>query len=417
MHATRRKIFWRYAAFWLFLVMFKFGGSLHWSLITPLGEQLMPLWIVGVIMSACSVIQLLLDVPVGRLMDRFGYLLFLKIGTIVLLCTGAALFFGLSLPTYFLSLIASVFGWLFFTPGVSAYVLSQAPKEEAGEFISLRDVFESVGVVLASAVLPLVLLLHVPSIGLVITLPVLLGVGLLFLSPCEKRWNHVKEKKLETQHHYIRRQSFWKSLRSIGKLKPASTMLLLLGFSSCAFYGAIWFVVPLVIAHQANAGLLGIGLGIFDFAIVVLGFLLGSLADRYNRRTLVFIGLLLFAIAGMLIGLDFGWFFILFGFLATSGDEMAEISLWSWLHALDREHANDGVITGVISLFQDLGWAVGPLIAGILYALVGPSWTLTIAAVPILLVWVAFQFVMSRCGPAPICLGLPPKPHRRRHKS
>jgi len=62
------------------------------------------------------------------------------------------------------------------------------------------------------------------------------------------------------------------------------------------FYGTIWFVVPLVIAHQAHMGLLGIGLGMFDFAIVALGFLLGNLADKSNKRALVFFGLLLFSL-------------------------------------------------------------------------------------------------------------------------
>ncbi|OGL89822.1 hypothetical protein A3I45_02155 [Candidatus Uhrbacteria bacterium RIFCSPLOWO2_02_FULL_53_10] len=178
----------------------------------------------------------------------------------------------------------------------------------------------------------------------------------------------------------------------------------------------MWFVVPLVIAHQANSGLMSIGLGIFDFSIVVLGFVLGNLADRGNKRSLVFFGLLLFSVTAILIGFNFGWLFILFGFLATTGDEMASISLWSWLHALDHEHAHDGLLAGIINLSNDLGWAVGPMMAGILYGVLGPSWTIASGGFLILFTWIVYQLFMAYY-PRPIGGIVPRKPHRARHRA
>ncbi len=40
---------------------------------SPLGERLLPLWVVGFLMGGASLVQLLLDVPAGRLLDRYGY--------------------------------------------------------------------------------------------------------------------------------------------------------------------------------------------------------------------------------------------------------------------------------------------------------------------------------------------------------
>jgi predicted MFS family arabinose efflux permease len=121
----------------------------------------------------------------------------------------------------------------------------------------------------------------------------------------------------------------------------------------------------------------------------------------------------------MFLGFNFGWLFILFGFLATSGDEMASISLWSWLHSLDREHANDGLVSGVINLFSDFGWAVGPIAAGVLYGLVGPTWTIVIGALPIFIAWVIYQFVARKHRHTHhlIPIDLPHKPHRPRHRT
>jgi MFS family permease len=246
----------------------------------------------------------------------------------------------------------------------------------------------------------------------------LIAFGMIWFSPRDHTSVHA-EKKLSTHHHYIRRHFIHTTLKAIKKLNPASTMLLFLNLSANIFYGTIWFVVPLVIAHQANAGLLGVGLGMFDFAIVALGFLLGNLADRGNKRTLVFFGILIFSICGMFLGFNFGWLFLIFGFLATAGDEMAAITLWSWLHSLDHEHDSDGTVAGVISLFEDLGWAIGPMVAGILYGFIGPSWTITVAAVPIFIVWIVYQVVGHKHLPhfVTALTFAPQKPHRARHKN
>lgn len=409
-------LFWKFMPFWIFLTFFKFGGGLHFSTLSPLGERLMPLWLVGCLIGGGSLIQLILDVPAGYLLDRFGYLKLLKVTTFTFLFAAVCFMFGLTTTTYVLSLIMSTFGWLFFNPGLNAYVLSQAPKEHAGKFISLRDVFASCGIVLSSAILPFVLFLSPQFLGYVIFLLLCVALLTLFFSPKDQASVHA-EMKLPTQHYYVRRHYLSTLFLTMKKLNPASTMLLLLNLAASTFYGIIWFVVPLVIVHQAEAGLLGIGLGVFDLSVVVLGFLIGNLADKINKRTLVFFGLLLFAVAGIMLGFNFGWLFILFGFLATTGDEIAGVSLWSWLHSLDKNHAQDGTVAGVINLFDDLGWAVGPIAAGILYGLIGPTWTIVWGALPIFAVWLIYQFMMHK-HPAriPASAEIPLKPHRKRFK-
>ncbi|MCX6715164.1 MAG: MFS transporter [Candidatus Uhrbacteria bacterium] len=406
-----------YLPFWIFMILFKFGAGLHYTLMAPLGERIFPIWIIGFLAGGCSLIQLFFDVPAGHLLDRYGYLRMLKITTVTFLFAAVCFLFGLTQLTYFLTLFFSIFGWLFFSSGINAYVLSQAPKEHTGKFMSMRDVSGSIGIVLASASLPFILLLSVQWMGIVLSLLLFVAWILLWFSPKETQSVHT-EQTGETRHLSIKRHVFANSMRAMKKLNPASTMLLLTGVASALFYAAIWFVIPLVIVAQQRAGLLGIGLGIFDFAVVVLGFFLGTLADKMNKRTLVFFGLLLFAVTGVLVGFHFDVLFLLFGFLATTGEEMAMLSLWSWLHMLDREHANDGAIAGVVSLFDDLGWALGPMFAGVLYGFIGPSWTIAIAAIPIFVAWIIYQFMMRNHPVHTVSLkDIPRKPHRPRHKT
>jgi MFS family permease len=151
---------------------------------------------------------------------------------------------------------------------------------------------------------------------------------------------------------------------------------------------------------------------------MILGYLLGTLADRHDRRVLVFFGLLIFGSCAIMVGLNFTWIFILFGFLTAVGDEMAGVSLWAWLHSLDRSHASDGAVAGILTLSEDFGWTAGPIVAGLLFGVVGPTWTIVIGALPILLVWVYYYLHVHKRFPYEIVYEfLPHKPNERRHKS
>jgi MFS family permease len=293
-----------------------------------------------------------------------------------------------------LTLGLSIFGWLFFTPGINAYMLSQAPKNAAGKFMSFKDVFGSVGIVLSTFTLPIALTLDIKISGMIILVIMIMTLLAIYFSPKENESVHA-EKKLETHFYYVRRNYLREILQAMKKLNPASSMLFVFNITSAIFYAAIWFVVPIVIANEAMTGAFTIGLGIFDFAVVVLGYILGTLVDRGNKRTFIFFGLLLFAIAGMFTGFNFNWLFLVFGFLATTGEEIADLSLWSWLHALDKDHANDGLVAGVLTLAEDLGWAIGPVFAGFAFWIVGGMWTIVLASGFLFLTWF-FCFIMMR---------------------
>lgn len=418
-NAAERKVtsrlFHIFFAFWLFLTFYKFAATLHYSLMAPLGARLLPLWIVGVLVGAESFFQMVLDVPAGYLVDRFGRKRMLGVGCIAFLIA-AVLLANFSLVNFVLSVGFSVIGWLFFAPGANAYVLSYAEHGSSGRFIALRDTFYSLGVVLASVILPFVLLYTPFVMGGILAALVLVAAVALIASPPDKPVNHVAH-VLPAQRYHIRRTPLRDSLRALWRLNPASGMLCGYSFTGAIFYGAIWFVVPLVIALQPEEKLLGLGLGVFDFAVVALGVLIGSVVDKGDKRVLVFYGLLLFALMALLIGATLGPLFLLFGFLATTGDEVTGLSLWSWLHSLDKEHAHDGAVAGAISFAEDFGYAIGPVIAGFAYESVGPGWALAICALPLVVTWVIYVLYARPKALYPLSLaGIPRMPMRRRHK-
>ncbi|PJA47493.1 hypothetical protein CO172_01140 [Candidatus Uhrbacteria bacterium CG_4_9_14_3_um_filter_36_7] len=404
----------QFIPFWIFLLFFKIAAVLHYGAIAPLGERVLPLPMVGLLIGTASFIQTILDVPAGYLLDRYGYHRLLTLTTIVFILAGGMLLFPFNTPIYILSLLLASFGWLFFDPGINAYSLSWALKKQAGTFMSLRDVFCSIGGVIATILLGITLMFSPSILGGIITVSLLISLIFLYFAPKEKQSIQKQALKLPTHSHYIRRHTIFKTLGFIKQLNPASTMLLLLGFTSSTFYGMVWFVVPLLIARGSSAEIMSLGLGIFDFTVVLLGLFLGKLTDRTSKRRLVSVGLLLFTICAFLLSFQFGWFFLLFGFFATTGDEMASIALWSWLYTLNKEHAHDGLLAGTINLFHDFGWAVGPIMAGVLFPFIGPSFTLTTGALLLLFTWLIYKLLLQKYHSPLPNFAVPIKPHKNR---
>jgi len=401
---------------WMYAFFFKFAAGLHYTLLPTLGEKIFPVWLIGLLIGGASFVQIIFDVPGGYLLDRFGYVRLLKVSTLAFFVGALFLFFGLHPWTYIVTLVGSAAGWLLYESGVDAYVLCTAPKKFAGKFIAMRDIIGSAGIVAGMIVLSLVVNLSAPILGAIIGTIFFVALIALWNTPPERGSVH-DEQKIKHQRFYIRRHFIQHTIGALKKFNPVSSLLLLSSFSGAVFYGMIWFVVPLLIARSVESRALSIGLMIFDGSVLVVGFLIGRLTERWSKRWLVFWGLLLFSVMAFLLGFNFGILFVIFGFLATTGDEMASISLWAWLDHLDKEHREDGLISGAIHLAEDIGWTIGPIMAGIVFQFFGPSWTIIVGSGFIFATWLAAAIITH-------VIPYPPKllpllihiPRRRRHK-
>jgi len=380
--------------FWIFILLFHLGGNIHYTFLPILGSRLTSTWITGIIIGSLSFTQLMLDIPAGILLDRFGYNKMLRIGTIIFILSCSILAFVPGLLGFILASISAAFGWLFIAPGVNAYILSSSPKEHTERFIVYRDTFSAIGIGLGSIAITYTVKLPPTLVGLISAIVMFAALFFIWISPKDKISVH-QEIKIEHHHFYIRRNIFKKLFNSICKLNPASWMLLLQGICSSIFYSVVWFTVPFMVADPSKK-IFGISLGIFDLAILLLGFLLGKVCQKIKEKTSIIIGLSLFSLAGLIIGRQTEWLFLLFAFLATTGDELSNIALWSWLSKLNKDHNTDGEVASVISFFCDLGWTIGPILGGILYSIFGGELAITFGAVPILITFLISVFLINK---------------------
>ncbi len=381
---------------WLYIVLYKTGGSLYYTALPVLGERILPLWLVGCLIGAASLLQLMLDVPAGFALDRFGYTRLLRLTSFILSLGGLVLvLFGLQTWTFLLLILISGLGWLLFGPGVDAYALAIAPRVRAGRFIGMRRSMSSLGVVLATGLFTILLPTSNRFMGMVIL--GLLASATLVAFFLKKEPSTKNEIKVDTHHYYIHRTFLKETLRAFRRLNPASGLLAFSGFAGAIFYGIIWFVLPLYLQQLVTAaGPIQYGLAIFDVTVIICGGLIGRLADSRYKKFFVFIGLFVFAAFSTLVGFHLNGWFLLFGFIAAVGDELSCVSLWSWMNELNPSHAQNGIIASVIALAQDLGWVIGPVLAGVAYFRIGPSWTILLGASFIAVSWIISTIVLQR---------------------
>lgn len=186
-------------------------------------------------------------------------------------------------------------------------------------------------------------------------------------------------------------------------------------FAALSFYNyRLWFIGQLVslvgtwmqvtaqgffiyelTGSPAYLGLVGFAAGVPSWFLMLYG---GVIADRFPRRTLLMITqtammMIAFALTALVFtGLVQPWQIVLLAFLggvANAFDAPARISFVREM--VDREHMANAIALNS-TMFQ-MATVVGPAIAGITYAVLGPAWCFFINGISYLAVLVALAFM------------------------
>lgn len=372
-----RNVYRPFVASWIYILLFKIGAILHYATIAVLGAQVLPIWAVGFGNAAASTLQLVLDIPAGMLIQRYGAARMLSLSTCMFILAAGVWLFGPSVPAYLASLLASSLGWLFFTPANTAYLLAHAPLSHIGRLSGIRRIMEGAGGIIPTALLPFYVVLPSQTIGLIMLYP-LIGsmVALYFMHTHE----HAAKTRYRLPAHagksLIQRLRY--TLRTTG---IPGRLLMAWMLAVNAFYGGLWLLVPILLAQHGDTRL-GFSLVAVELGSIVIGLLAGKLADGRGRRQVFLLGSLLGALTALFSGYVDGWWFVVTILFLSFADEFVVDTLWALIDQRIRGKRIEGMVSGVITFVDDLGWAVGPAIAGILFTY-GSTVVFTALALPI----------------------------------
>lgn len=373
---------------WVFVLLFKVGAVLHYSVIAVIGARVLPVWVVGLGTASASFLQLALDIPAGFAIDRLGTVRTLRFSTFCFLGAIGVLFLPLTPLVYVASLILSALGWLFFGPSTSAYLLAHAPKKLMGRIDAKISIAMGIGGVISVIGLSLYVTLPTAFIALIMLYPMLGAFAALVLL---SRHDAVPV----NARHVLRRQAAQTPISAIASLYrqfyPSATLLSFWNFARGSYFGAIWLIIPLLIA-SGGSPILGVGLAMFDGAVLLIGYFSGWLADRQKKHFLLLGSLSVSAVAALLLGMSLNWLIIPFAFIVSFADEIIIHSLWAILDGKVNKSTANGTLAGAMTFFDDLGWMIGPAVGGILFWWLGPERALMIMSLPMC---IAFVFALT----------------------
>ncbi len=372
-----------FTPFWFFVLLFKFGAGIHYSIIAVLGSRVLPLPLVGLFIGLAAFLQVALDVPAGFMLERYGYLHMLRISTICFFLAGVIIIPGLTPLTFILSTVLSGLGWLFFTPGLEAYLLAHSPITLFGRITGLQRTMQAIGMTLAVIGLPYFVQLPGTIIGLIIIYPLIGALAALAIAERQPM-----PTVLPARLRYRRRASqatLTTLVSTLQKLHPLSTAFIFYSITIASYFGLLWFTLALLIASHTSGHIISLGMAVFDFTVIIVALVIGKIVDSSNKKIVAYIALTIVAFSAFFLWSTFQPLFILFCFLLSIGDEMFTITFWSWIDTRLPQGEHYGLITGALTFAEDLGWMAGPIIAGLLYTLVGPISTLHYAGLAVVL--------------------------------
>ena len=338
-------------------------------------------FLTGFVLSITTMAGVFLNIPLGIIENRMNMKRVLQV--VLLFYVGLALFYpqanGL-LALLLLSMargIASSFLWLTSWAYVFTYTDKAVKGKETGFFSDMNDLASAVSPIVGGAVS--ILSFFLPFYVLSVTSFVAFVVISIRLKESPKPQKVSFKLQMSRLGHYL------------GDRRFAKTLVL-----TVVFYALINIYYSFLSVFLNDEGIsvpgIGIILTVALLPAVALEVPMGHLMDKQGIRRTLSLAVVATAVTALIIPLSENLYFTAFAVTAfTVSYTVIFIALYSRMSDVMTE--DKVAMTGAIATFKDLGYTIGPLLAGALISLVGMHYTFLIAGA-------AFLFLL------PIALGL-----------
>ena len=320
----------------------------------------------GLIFSLTTMMGVFLNIPFGIIEDRMNMkrvlqVVLLSYSALALLYTMANSFLLLLLVSIGRG-VASSFLWLTSWAYVFAYTDKEVKGKEVGFFSSMNDFASALSPVIGGIISTLSFLF--PFYAVSLTSFTAFVVISLFLKENRKRQKASFSLQMTTLSKYMRNRRF------------AKTVFLIIVFYALinVYYS---YLSIFLYSEGISVTLIGIILTVALLFAVGLEVPMGNMMDRHGiRKTLAAAGALT-TVAGVLIPLSNNLYYTLAVVTAfTISYTMIFIALYSRMSDIMGE--SKVAMTGAIATFKDLGYTIGPLMAGVLMVFMNIQSTLLV---------------------------------------
>ncbi len=376
--------------------------TLFWTIADTSLEFLFPTYleglghsyfIIGLLISIPAIIGMLIDMPLGSLSDSWSRKRIMIWGLILSPIGGALIFLFKGNALIFTAFILWGIGYQVWHVPRSAYFAQLTSRKKRAEQYGVATEFsylgETVGPVIGGVLLSSLGLFY--NVSFYVALCFLLAFLVFFL---------IKEKQRKRKESVIKtviksRASFSEDISILKKSGFYAFVLLYISLLFTFFWGAIYTLEPLFYGSgslKLSPAIGGLILASFSLPAIFLGAPFGKLADRYGKKNLLFIGMLIMGLGLVFFSVSASpAFLIIFALLTSVGLILSQPALSGMIVDLSYRHSK-GALCGIWEFFSDFGFILGPLLAGLFAelwglqeALLSIGWIIVISAVILLI--------------------------------
>ncbi len=320
----------------------------------------------GLIFSLTTMMGIFLNIPFGIIEDRMNMKRVLQI--VLLFYSALALLYTIAnsfLPLLLVSIargVASSFLWLTSWAYVFAYTDKEVKGKEVGFFSSMNDFASGLSPVIGGFLAAFSFFL--PFYAVSLTSFAAFVVISLFLKEKPKSQKASFDLQMATLSKYMRNKRF------------AKTVFLIIVFYALinVYYS---YLSIFLYSEGISVTLIGIILTVALLFAVGLEVPMGNIIDRHGIRKTLAAAAALTAVAGVLMPLSNNLYYTLAVVTAfTISYTLIFIALYSRMSDIMGE--SKVAMTGAIATFKDLGYTIGPLMAGVLMVFVDIQSTLLV---------------------------------------
>ena len=348
----------------------------------------------GYVIAASTVPGILVSMIAGRLSDMYGRRKLLLVSTIIF--ASAPFFYLFAINIWILMIIRFYHGFstAIFVPVAMAAIAESYPDNK-GKYISSFSSITLVGRFLAPLTGGTILFITTNYyfgvyIGCAISGSIALTLTVFFY---RDRIPHT-EVKQATERPSLTIREFMKGIKEVF----AHKIILSTSMVQASQYFAFGIIEAYVILYanslHFDAWLIGIIPAILTMMLVVFKPLMGYFSDKFGRRLIILIGLLLGGGTSWMIPITTNYISVIL-ILCGFGIGMAMVVSSTTAHVSDLSKKEDyGAAIGTLSTIMDIGQTIGPILSG--YVLIAFSFGGVFLMISIVLYISALIFYMIK---------------------
>ena len=328
---------------------------------------------VGLLISAFAIMRLIFDLVAGGLVDRYGERSMATLGAGIVGVSSALAAMAPTFPLLVVFRGAGGAGSSIFFASLMAYLLRTAPRDRVGRVMGVFYGAFNLGIIAGQPVGGLA----ARYLGLASPLWIYAGACLLSAALYLRAIHPQGDRP-------ARDPSVPRGLRSLPRTRQFATVLVV-GLAYAWMIGAVFStLIPLFGRERVGLTEVGVGLSLAvvsasEFAVL---FHAGSLADRRGRRAVMLpaFGLLCASVAVIGLATSLPWFLAVMVVLGVAAG-YAGVAPTAMLADVAPSRSS-GTAIGAYRFMTDVGFVLGPLVAGVTADLAGFGAAFAVSAGP-----------------------------------